>query len=137
MIIVPNRMFPPADPNSAPGETVTDKITMSDGAEVDNTPEAIHAYNEMRKRSAERSRQQYNQQQKARETDRRCPLNHDAYVNGNITCKKDCALFVGDSCALAARPGKVDTAGKPCPFRRRCDPSCALYNDGCSLTNLA
>lgn len=132
-------ILPTVTPNldNTPGKTEGDKITMSDGAEVDNTPEAIHAYNEMRKQSAERARQQYNQQQRAKETGRFCPLHPDAHVNSNIPCKKDCALYVGDSCALAARPGKVDT-NKPCPFKRRCDPSCALYRGaGCALTNTA
>ena len=123
------------DLNSVPGVTVSDKITMSDGAEVDNTPEAIHRYNQMRKHSAERARQQYNQQQQAMDTGKFCPFHPDAHVNRNVPCKRDCSLFVGDSCALAARKALTDTNGKPCPFRRRCDPSCALYADGCSLTN--
>ena len=126
------------DPNSTPGKMQKDVITLSDGAQVENTPEAVHAHNEMSKRSAEAARQQYNRQQQARETGKRCPFHPDAHVNSNIPCKKDCALYLGDSCALAASPGKVDTNGKPCPFRRRCDPACALYNGaGCSLTNLA
>jgi len=123
------------DMDNTPGRAVTDKITMSDGAEVDNTPEAISAYNQMRKRSAEAARQQWRQRQQARETGRTCPMHPDAQVNSNIPCKKDCALYVGDGCALAARKALTDTNGKPCPFRRRCDPSCALYANGCSLTN--
>ena len=128
---------PTQNMNNTPGKPVSDTITMSDGAEVDNTPESIHEYNKMRKQSAERARQQYNQQQQARETGKFCPLHPDAWVQP-VSCQKSCALFCGDSCALAAYPGKVDTNGKPCPFRRRCDPSCALYKDaGCSLTNFA
>ena len=121
------------NPDSLPGQPINDEITLLDGATVNR--EELHEYNEMRKRSAEAARQQYNQQQRARETGRTCPFHPDAHVNQNAPCKKDCALFVGDSCALAARKALNDTNGKPCPFRRRCDPSCALYADGCSLTN--
>lgn len=123
------------DMDNTPGRAESDKITLSDGATIDNTPEAISAYNQMRKRSAEAARQQYNQQQRARETGKFCPFHPDAHVNSNIPCKKDCALYVGDSCALAARKALTDTKGKPCPFRRKCDASCALYANGCSLTN--
>ena len=138
MFIIPNGMFPKADPNSAPGETVTDKITLSDGATIDNTDESIKAYHERNKRNMQAIYQQERQRQQARETGKRCPFHHDAYVNQNIPCQKDCALFCGDSCALAAYPGKVNTAGKSCPFRRKCDDSCALYKGaGCSLTNFA
>ena len=135
MIIVPNFMPPPADPNSAPGVTVTDKITLSDGATIDNTDEAINAYHERNKRNMQAIYQQERQRQQARETGKFCPFHPDAHINQNTPCYKDCALYVGDSCALAARKALTDTNGKPCPFRRRCDPSCALYADGCSLTN--
>lgn len=137
MIFVP---ITPAHPDmdSLPGKAESDKIIMSDGGVVDNSPEAIHDYNEMRKRSAEAARKQYTQQQRAIETGKCCPFHPDALVCPNTPCKRDCALFVGNSCAFAARPGKVDTSGKPCPFKRRCTPSCALYNGaGCSLTNFA
>jgi len=137
MMIIPDSMLPKRNPDEIPGETVTDKITMSDGAEIDNTPAAIHQYNLMRKQTAEDARRQYNQRQQANETGRLCPLSHDAWVQP-VSCSKACALFVGDSCALAARPGKVDTNGRPCPLKRRCTPSCALYNGaGCTLTNAA
>jgi len=127
----------PMNPNmdGLPGQTASDKITMADGATIDNTPEAIHEYNEMRKRATEKARNQYNQQQRANETGKRCPFHPDAHVNQNVPCKKDCALYVGDSCALAARKALTDTRGRSCPFRRRCDDSCALYAGGCSLTN--
>lgn len=126
----------PMKPNldGLPGQTASDKLTMADGAEIDNTDEAIHNYNVMRKRAAEKARNQYNQQQQAKETGRFCPFHPDSWVSP-VSCKKDCALWVGDSCAIAARKALTDTNGKPCPFRRRCDPSCALYAGGCSLTN--
>lgn len=126
----------PMKPNldGLPGQTASDKITMADGATIDNTDEAIQKYNEMRKRAAAAERQQYNQQQRANETGRFCPFHPDSWVQP-VSCKKDCALWVGDSCAIAARKALTDTNGKPCPFRRRCDPSCALYAGGCSLTN--
>lgn len=126
----------PMKPNldGLPGQTASDKITMADGATIDNTDEAIGAYNQMRKRAAEKARNQYNQQQRANETGRFCPFHPDSWVQP-VACKKDCALWVGDSCAIAARKALTDTNGKPCPFRRRCDPSCALYAGGCSLTN--
>lgn len=138
MRIIP--IISPLKPNmdDLPGQTVSDTITMSDGAEVPNNPKAIRQYNEMRKQSEERTRQQYNQQQRAKETGRFCPFHPDAHVNPNTPCKKDCALYANDGCSLAARPGKVDTANKPCPFRRHCTASCALYRGaGCSLTNTA
>lgn len=133
-------VLPTVTPNmdNTPGKAESDKITMADGATIDNTDEAIHNYNVMRKRAAAAARQQYTQQQRANETGRFCPFHPDAHVNSNIPCRKNCALYVGDSCALAARPGKVDTNGAPCPWRRVCTPSCALYRGaGCTLTNTA
>lgn len=132
-------ILPTVTPNmdNTPGKAESNKITMSDGATIDNNPQAISAYNQMRKRTAEAARQQYNQQQQARATGKFCPLHPDAWVQP-VSCSKACALYVGDSCALAARPGKVDTNGRPCPFRRKCDDSCALYRGaGCTLTNTA
>ena len=132
-------ILPTVTPNmdNTPGQTVSNTGNMSDGAEIPNNAKAISEYNAMRKRTAEAARQQYNQQQQARETGKFCPLHPDAWVQP-VSCSKACALYVGDSCALAARPGKVDTNGKPCPFKRRCDPSCALYHGaGCTLTNTA
>lgn len=126
----------PPNMDSLPGQPISDKVTMSDGAHVDNTPEAISAYNQMRKRSEEAARQQYSQRQRANDTGKFCPLHPDAWVNP-VSCKKDCALYAFCS-ALAAHPGKVNTAGKCCPLRRTCNPSCALFNGaGCSLTNFA
>ena len=123
------------DMDNTPGRAVTDKITLSDGTTIDNTDEAIKAYHERNKRNMQAIYQQERQRQQAIETGKFCPFHPDAHVNSNIPCKKDCALYVGDSCALAARKALTDTKGKPCPFRRKCDPSCALYADGCSLTN--
>lgn len=134
MIIVPITPAPP-DLDNTPGKTESNKITMSDGATIDNNPESISKYNAMRKQTAEAARKQYNQQQQAMETGKCCPFHPDAHINQNVPCKKDCALWVGDSCAIAARKALIDTKGRPCPFRRRCDPSCALYANGCSLTN--
>lgn len=133
-------ILPTVTPNldNTPGKTESNQITMSDGATIDNNEESIHAYNEMRKRTAEAARQQYNQQQRANETGRFCPFHPDAHVNSNIPCRKNCALYMDNSCALAARPGKVNTSGRPCPFRRKCDDSCALFRGaGCTLTNTA
>lgn len=127
----------PMKPNldGLPGQTASDKITLSDGATIDNTDEAIKAYHERNKLNMQAIYQQQRQQQRALETGKRCPFHPDAHVNQNVPCKKDCALYVGDSCALAARKALTDTNGRPCPFRRRCDSSCALYAGGCSLTN--
>ena len=123
-------------PNESRVITVSDTIRMSDGTEVENTPEAIQEYHESRKRAIEENRQQQERQQQEQKTGKVCPLHRDAQVYFT-PCKRDCALYQGDSCALAARPGKVDTNGKPCPFRERCDPSCALYRGaGCSLHSL-
>lgn len=123
------------DMDNTPGKTESDKITLSDGATIDNTDEAIKSYHERNKRNMQAIYQQERQRQQAIETGKFCPFHPDAHVNSNIPCKKDCALYVGDSCAIAARKALIDTKGKPCPFRRRCDPSCALYANGCSLTN--
>lgn len=132
MIIFPPRSdrplnIPPHD------ELKSDTVTMSDGTEVENTPEALQEYHNMIRRTQEETFKQYNEQQKALETGRRCPVNSDSCVR-YVPCRRDCALFVGDSCALATRPGKVDTSGKPCPLRRTCDNTCALFvGAGCAL----
>ena len=112
-----------------PGKTQTDKIQMSDGAIIDNTPESIAAYHEARRRFI---REACTREQK-QNTRKFCPLHHDAYTNPNTPCRTDCALYNGVSCALAGVAAAVDTAGKACTFRRVCAPNCALYDAGCTL----
>lgn len=120
------------------GILASDTMTLSDGSTWPNTSEAAAAHDKARKEAIQKRIQDEKQRYDAVYTDKMCPIHPDAYGNPSKECKRDCALYVGDSCALAARPAAVDTNGKPCPFRRRCDPSCALYKGaGCSLTNLA
>lgn len=105
-----------------------------DGVEVENTPEAVHAFNQMRAAATAKARAQEKERQQNRHTGRYCPFYKDMQVRRE--CTTDCALFVGDSCALTAYSAERDTVGKPCPFMRQCDPSCALYRNGCTLTNI-
>lgn len=105
-----------------------------DGVEVENTQEAVHEFNQARAAAVQKAHAQYNERQRRRNTGRYCPFYKDMQVNKE--CTTDCALYVGDSCALTAYSAERDTVGKPCPFMRQCTPSCALYRNGCTLTNI-
>lgn len=118
----------PVSEDDIHGKTQSDKIQMSDGAIIDNTPESIAAYHESHRRFIREACAR-----KTLNTGKSCPLHHDAYTNPNTSCRTDCALYNGVSCALAGVSAPVDTAGQPCPLRRICTPSCALYNAGCTL----
>ena len=99
-----------------------------DGVEIENTPEAVRAFNERRNAATQA-------QTPTADTGKTCPLYLRSPMKQN--CKTTCALFCGSFCALAARPAPVDTVGKPCPFMGACNPSCALYRGGCTLANIA
>lgn len=105
-----------------------------DGVEVENTPEAVHEFNQARAAATAKARAQETARQQSRRTGRFCPLYKDLQTMRE--CTTDCALYVGDSCALTAYSAERDTVGKPCPFMRQCTPSCALYRNGCTLTNI-
>ena len=119
------------------GILVSDTMTLSDGSTWPNTSEAAEAHDKARKEGIQKRIQDQKQHYDAAHTGKMCPIHPDTYGNPNQECKRNCALYVGDSCALAARPAAVDTNGKYCPWLRRCSPSCALYNHGCTLTNAA
>lgn len=105
-----------------------------DGHEMEYTPETVNRYHEAKQKAEQQARDAELNKQREAATGKICPM----YANAPMAheCKRDCALFVGDSCAFAARPATVDTQGKPCPFMRQCKPSCALYNNGCTLINI-
>lgn len=126
----------PPNMDSLPGQPVSDKITLSDGATIDNTPEACRQYDEMRRKVFEKERQQAARRRQAIETGKRCPFQYDPNTGSARECRRDCALYLDDSCALTAFTAERDTIGQPCPFMRRCAPSCALYNGGCTITNI-
>ena len=104
-----------------------------DGVEIENTPEALEQFYAMNEQARQQEREA-EAQKRAAETGKICPLHGNSPMAHD--CKRTCALFCGDSCALAARPASIDTKGKPCPLRGVCGDSCALYRSGCTLTNM-
>lgn len=114
------------------GELESDMILMSDGIYVRNTPEALAEYHRVQKEAAARTRAEHNKRL-ALNTGRRCPLQFDENAGHARDCKADCVFYAGDSCVFSAQEATADTAGKPCPFMRRCVKDCAFYRDGCTI----
>lgn len=60
--------------------------------------------------------------------------------NGGTSCKHNaCALFMDSVCkfSMLADHGAVETIGKKCPLTpSQCRDDCALYKDGCILTEI-
>lgn len=114
---------------------ISDKITLSDGATIENTPEALHDYNQMRKAAFEKMRQQ-EALKRSRATGKYCPFQYDVNMGHAKECSRDCVFFLDNACAFTACSAEYDTVGKPCPFMRKCAPSCALYNGGCTIIDI-
>ena len=113
------------------GKLEKDTVQLSNGLTLPNDPAIIAEYNE-RTRKAERQRlQQKKQREEELRTGQYCPFNDP--MNGLHACKKDCALYGADGCAMKRRDAEQDTKGRPCPFLRSCSPDCALYDNGCTL----
>jgi len=133
-----NRMFIPLRGGNSSrvkteiGETVSDVITMSDGHEVVNTPEAIKAYNDGNK-AALMAAQAAQTKRLALNTGRRCPIQYDENAGRAKECKADCAFYAGGSCVFSAQEATADTVSKSCPLMRRCVKDCAWYNGGCTM----
>lgn len=121
-------------PESKPARAYESDTVTIDGVEVKNDPEIIKAFNQARAAATARARDQEAKRQQRLHTGKLCPLYKDLQTVRD--CTTDCALYVGDSCALTAYSAERDTVGKPCPFMRQCTPSCAFYNGGCTLTNI-
>lgn len=111
---------------------VSNTITI-DGVEIENTPEAIHAFHENRKRNLEAIRKAENEREEKARLEKvvYCPL--DRFSNSPPICRKDCSLYRGDKCAFSRNKPAPDTLGKKCPLFRKCSEQCALYNGGCTI----
>ena len=110
--------------------TVSNKIMLSDGSMEENTEEALRKHHEQVRQSITIARDQYNRQQEEISTGKLCPV--DA-LNSAHECKKSCALYRTTGCTMKNRQPEKDTAGLPCPFMRKCNDQCALYEKGCTL----
>lgn len=65
-------------------------------------------------------------------TGKKCPFKEMAKKN-NCSCVKTCVFYSDNACILAS--GKAsETKGKPCPFMGTCQSNCALYKNGCQVT---
>lgn len=102
-----------------------------DGAEIENTQEAIHAFNEERKRVMEAQRKAETERAKKEATGKLCPL--DRFSSFTPECKTTCALYRADGCAMKRNTAAQDTKGKKCPYMRACTEQCALYCGGCTI----
>jgi hypothetical protein len=111
---------------------ITDTLVTSNGEIKASEVEALAEMNQRGLMDAIEKGKREN----ALHTGKTCPFQS---MDGCITeCKRDCALYCGDSCAMAARRGLKKTVNMPCPFLRQCVKGCALYGEnGCSLTNIA
>lgn len=107
--------------------------------EIDGLPEHIFfASKEVQKKQREEERERERREKEERAATRRnCPLKDSNGVSTDCT-REACALFTGESCALAKGKAPTDTAGRFCPFDRYgkpCRTDCALYNYGCGILN--
>ena len=109
---------------------VSNTITI-DGVEIENTQEAISAFHENNKRVTERNRAEENRRNAENNTGKICPV--DRFTGFEKECKRECALYIGNGCALKRREAASDTEGKRCPYMRTCTKQCALYERGCTM----
>ena len=111
---------------------VSNTITI-DGCEIENTQEAIEAFNRQRKQDMEKwHKEEREREEKARlEKMVYCPL--DRFAGWPPACRKDCSLYRGNKCAFSRNEPAPDTLGKKCPLFRKCSEQCALYNGGCTI----
>ena len=118
------------------GKVESDRIRMSDGTTIPNTPEAIENYNEGR-RAALAAAQAADKRRLALNTGRECPVQFDEYSGHARECKRDCAFFnaAGDACRFSGGD-PVETLNEMCPFMKKCVSSCAWYHGGCTLCYL-
>lgn len=92
---------------------------------------------EYNRRRAEQAKQMMAADQHAQQTHKTCPFKC-AKGSFDTWCKHDCAFFHGGGCILATattRPTE-DTRGTSCPIVGKCNPSCAMFADGCMIKEL-
>ena len=109
---------------------ISNKIVLSDGSTIENTDEALKEHHEQMRISKEKGYADYNRQQEKNQTGKLCPVNALHSVHD---CKKVCALYLETGCRMKHKQAEKDTAGLPCPFMRKCNDHCALYEKGCTL----
>lgn len=103
-----------------------------DGIEIPQSE--LAEYNQLR---AENAKQMMAADQHAQQTHKTCPFK-GARGSFDTWCKHDCAFFHDGGCILATattRPTE-DTRGTSCPIVGKCDPSCAMFADGCMIKEL-
>ena len=101
-----------------------------DGIEV--YQDELEEFNRNRKAAMEKNRQAENERLKAQYVPQKtCPLNDPHSMQ--TQCRTDCAMYTATGCALKRRKATADTAGKYCPYMRKCQESCALYDQGCTI----
>ena len=100
-----------------------------DGIEV--YQDEVEEFNRNRKEAMERNRQEENNRIQQQQTRKVCPLNR--FASFQPECKTDCGLYRPTGCAMKHTQATQDTQGRPCPFLRKCDPSCAMYDHGCTM----
>lgn len=116
-------------------ETLSDEITLSDGSTRPNTPEARAAYQAERRRFLAVQQRQLDAL-RSQNTRRGCPIQYEIDQGHPRECKKNCAFYRGDGCALAGQAATIDTKGDSCPFMygKPCNDGCAWYDGGCTMT---
>ena len=110
--------------------TISDQIMLSDGSVIENTDEAIRQHHEQVSKSIAKAHDEYNRQQQEINTGKLCPVDSLEAVH---YCRKNCALYRSSGCTMKHRQPEKDTAGLPCPYMRKCNDQCALYEKGCTL----
>ena len=101
--------------------------------EAGEIPQSQLADFQRRSREAAEQRRRAELEAKKREPTGQCPFR----TGLSTTCKSDCSFFADPGCRLAAHSAIQDTQGKQCVFTgRKCESTCAMYKNGCTLPPL-
>lgn len=109
--------------------------------EINGIPQSVFFASQKRQaeqRAAELEREKKEAAERAAKR-RNCPIYDNTGLNNTDCSREACALFIGESCALARLTPAKDTEGLQCPFDRykhKCRKDCALYRNGCTLTGI-
>ena len=110
--------------------TMSNQIIMSDGSIIENTDEALKQHHTMTAQAIAKVYADQKRKQEENKTGKLCPVDALEAIH---ECKKDCALYLETGCRMKHKQPEKETAGLPCPFMRKCNNQCALYEKGCTL----
>lgn len=103
--------------------------------EINGMPRSVFfASQKAQKQQDEERRKREAEEQAAARTGKECPFKVGRN-NVKCSCEKSCAFYVDTACIFARMdtPATKDTKNMDCIIARKCNESCAMYNQGCTL----